>query len=70
MRRLQIIKHRLFWLHYERFEWTRLQGIRNQMMTHKTFKKEDVLSDFAKTKKESKEHYVWSYIIRPVRNAD
>jgi len=40
------------------------------MMTHKTFKKEDVLSDFAKTKKEKKDHYVWSYIIRPVRNAD
>lgn len=40
------------------------------MMTHKTFRKEDVLNDFDKTKKESKEHYVWSYIIRPARNAD
>ena len=40
------------------------------MIAHKTYKKEDVLDDFAKTKKENKDHYVWSYIIRPVRSSD
>jgi hypothetical protein len=33
---------------------------------HKTFRKEEVMEDFAKPT----EHYVWSYLVRPVRQAD
>lgn len=51
---------------YERFEYTRLEAVRAQLLLHKTFRKEEVMQDFAKPK----EHYVWSFLVRPVRQAD
>jgi len=47
----------LFWTHYERFEWTRLKETREQMMLHKTLKKENVLGN--------NDNYIWTYVIRP-----
>lgn len=37
------------------------------MMRHKTYKKEDVMKDFEASQETKKEHYIWSYVIRPVR---
>lgn len=39
------LKQRLFWVPYERYEYTRLASIREEMDTHKTFKKENVLDN-------------------------
>lgn len=38
------------------------------MMQHKTYKKEDVMKDFETSETSKKEHYIWSYVIRPVRS--
>jgi hypothetical protein len=35
------------------------------MLQHKTFKKDDILKDFEANSKSKKEHYIWSYILRP-----
>ena len=53
-----------FWVRYERWEYTRLQRVRELMDQHYTFDKERVLSTY---KKEKKEKFIWSYVIKPVR---
>ena len=39
------IKQRLFWIPYERYEYTRLSQIREQMDKHRTYKKENLFDD-------------------------
>ena len=39
------MKQRLFWVPYERYEYTRLSQIREQMDKHRTYKKENLFDD-------------------------
>ena len=39
------LKQRLFWIHYERYEFTRLSLIRQEMDQHRTYRKETILGD-------------------------
>ena len=69
----------MFWVPYERYEYTRLSSIREEMDMHRTYKKETILGDEAeegeeeviipgqstKNKKE-KDSFIWTFLIRPV----
>ena len=39
------LKQRLVWVPYERYEYTRLSQIRQEMDMHRTYKKENVLGE-------------------------
>ena len=39
------LKQRLVWIPYERYEYTRLSQIRQEMDLHRTYKKENVLGE-------------------------
>jgi len=39
------LKQRLFWVPYERYEYTRLSQIRQHMDLHRSYKKEQMLGD-------------------------
>lgn len=39
------LNNNLFWLHYERFEYSRLNDTRALMYQHKSFQKEKILED-------------------------
>ena len=41
--RLFWLRQRLFWVPYERYEYTRLSSIRQEMDLHRTYKKENVI---------------------------
>jgi hypothetical protein len=59
-----------FWLHYERYEYTRLQRVRALMDQHMTYDKEKMLKEGYEQEKEQAKKpkkYIWSYIIKPVR---
>ena len=67
------LKQRLFWIHYERFEYTRLSQIRREMDMHRTYKKEYVLGedeDEEKSKADAEyqkqSRFIWTFLIRPV----
>ena len=51
--------------HYERYEWTRLASIREQMLKHKTYNKEQMMDDFEQNAKKG-DKYVWSFVMKPV----
>jgi hypothetical protein len=62
--RLFWLRQSLFWVPFHRYEFTRLQSIRAEMDEHKTFNKETILDSPEGT---SKDNFIWSYMIRPVR---
>ena len=58
------------WLHYEHYEFTRLQRVRTLMDQHMTYDKEKMLKEGYEQQKEQEKKpkkYIWSYIIKPVR---
>ena len=55
------LKQRAFWVPYERYEYTRLSSIREEMDMHRTYKKETILGDEAEDGEEE--------VIIPGQNA-
>ena len=62
----------LLWLPYERFEFTRLNRVRIYMDQHMSYDKEEMVNmgkqfENQNAENKEKEHFIWTYIIRPMR---
>jgi len=71
-----------FWLRYERFEFTRLEGkysikliwfleTREMLKGHKILDKEKALGpkeETASSSKKKKKRYIWTYVLKPKRD--
>ena len=74
------LQQKLFWVPYERYEYTRLSHIRTEMDQHRTYKKETILGDEDEEGVEGEEFtdksankatadkgsFIWTFLIRPV----